>query len=133
MPLFFYLLTNDHFQEDFLNKLYILSTFNTIWLPFHKVYLIEDRRWTTLWNHEELFNVKKNLLARALINAFPPFCFLFLLSTSKNEELLTFIKATVHTFVISITCALFSVDWLTLNFTSTLRNTVNSLRLSIII
>ena len=41
MPLLFHHLTNDHFQGDFLNKRYILSTFSNISLPFHEVYLIE--------------------------------------------------------------------------------------------
>ena len=41
MSLFFHLLTNDCFQGDFLNKLYIYSTLSNISLPFHEVYLIE--------------------------------------------------------------------------------------------
>ena len=40
MPVLFHLLTNDHFQEDFLNKLYIQSTFSNISLPFHEVHLL---------------------------------------------------------------------------------------------
>ena len=43
MPLFFHLLTNDHFQGDFLNELYIESIFSNIPLPFHEVPLIEGR------------------------------------------------------------------------------------------
>ena len=37
---FFYLLTNDHLQWDILNKMYILSTFSKISLPFYEVHLI---------------------------------------------------------------------------------------------
>ena len=55
MPLFSLLFTNVHFQEDFLNKLYMLSTFSNISLPFHEV---------------QLFDVNQNLLARALKNTF---------------------------------------------------------------
>ena len=65
--LFFHLLTNDHFQGDFLNKLYI-STFSNTSLPFHEVHLIEGPSFTTLLNHEKLFDVNQNLLARALKN-----------------------------------------------------------------
>ena len=72
MPLFFLLLTNDHYQGDFLNKLYILSTFSNISLSFHEVHLIEGRSWTTLLNHEQLLDVDQNLLARALKNLFSP-------------------------------------------------------------
>ena len=41
--LFFFLLTNDHFQGDLLHKLLILSSFSNILLPFHEVRLIEGR------------------------------------------------------------------------------------------
>ena len=44
MPLFFHLLTNVHFQGEFVNKLYILSTFSNMLLPFYEVHLIEGRR-----------------------------------------------------------------------------------------
>ena len=72
MPLFFLLLTNDHYQGDFLNKLYILATFSNISLSFHEVHLIEGRSWATLLNHEQLLDVDQNLLARALKNLFLP-------------------------------------------------------------
>ena len=49
-----------------VNKLYILSTFGNISLPFHEVHLKEGQPWTTLLNHEQLFDVNQNLLARAL-------------------------------------------------------------------
>ena len=45
MPLFFHLLTNDHFQGEFINKLYILSAFSNISLPFQEVHLKEGRPW----------------------------------------------------------------------------------------
>ena len=41
MPLFFHLLTNDHFQGDFLNNFFILSTFSNISLPIHEAHLVE--------------------------------------------------------------------------------------------
>ena len=65
MPLLFHMLTNDHFQGDFLNKCYIWSTFSNISLAFHEVHLIEGRPLTTLLNHEQIFNVNQNLLARS--------------------------------------------------------------------
>ena len=49
-----------------VNKLYILSTFGNISLPFHEVHLKEGQPWTTLLNHGQLFDVNQNLLARAL-------------------------------------------------------------------
>ena len=66
------MLTNDHFQRNILNKLYILSTFSNISLPFHEVHLIEGRTWTTLLNHEQLFDVNQTLLAKPLKNKFSP-------------------------------------------------------------
>ena len=56
MPLFFHLLSN--FQKHFHNKLYILSIFSNISVPFHVFSLIEGRPWTTLLNHEQHFNIK---------------------------------------------------------------------------
>ena len=43
MPLFFHLLTNNHFQGEFVKKLYMLFTFSNIWLPFQEVHLTEGR------------------------------------------------------------------------------------------
>ena len=43
--LFFHLLTNDHFQGKFFTKLYVLSTFSNISLPFQEVHLIEGQPW----------------------------------------------------------------------------------------
>ena len=58
-----------------------------------------------------LFDVNQNLLARALkIHFHHLLFFIFTISTSKTKEFLAFMKATVNAFVISITCALFSVD-----------------------
>ena len=56
----------------------------------------------------------KKLLARSLKSTFSPssvFVFFSLHQTTK--QFLAFIKPTVHPFVISVTCAWFSVDWLT--------------------
>ena len=63
MPLLFHLLSNDHFQGDFLNKLYILYTFSNIPLPFREVHSREG-----LWkvNDKQPFDVNQNLLAKAL-------------------------------------------------------------------
>ena len=110
MPLFFPLSSNDHFQEDFLNKLYIVSTFSNISLPFHGIHLIEVWSGTTLLNHEQLFHVNQNLLARALKHTFSLSFVFFLVLHLTTKEFLTFIKTIVHAFVISITRALFSVD-----------------------
>ena len=49
--------------HDFLNKMYILSTFSNISLPFPGVHFIEGRPWATLLKHEQLFDVKQNLFA----------------------------------------------------------------------
>ena len=92
MPLFFYLLTNDHFEGDFLNKVYILSTFRNISLPFHEVDLIKVRQRTILLNNEQLFDVNQNLLARELKNIFSPSVF-FPFSTSNNQGISYFHKS----------------------------------------
>ena len=39
LPIFIDLLSNGHFQGNFFNKLYTLSTFSNIPLPFHGVHL----------------------------------------------------------------------------------------------
>ena len=54
----------------------------------------------------------KKKLAGALKNIFSPSSvFFFFFSLHQTiKEFLAFIKTTIHTFVISITCALFSVD-----------------------
>ena len=90
--LLFHCLTNDHFQGDFLNKLYML--FN-ISLPFYEVHLIEDQPWTTLLKHEQLFHVDQNLLAKALKNTFSPSSVFFfsLHPTTTINEFLIFIKS----------------------------------------
>ena len=115
MPLFFHLLTNVHFQGEFVNKLYILSTFSNISLPFYEVHLIEGRRWT-MNDFSKLTQIEVNSLsklARALKNTFSPY-FVFSLSLQQaTKELFAFIKTTVYAFVISMICALFSIDWLT--------------------
>ena len=100
MPLFFYLLTNDHFQGNFLNKLYILSTFSNISLPFHEIHLIESRSQRTLLNHEKFFDVNQNLLARALKIHFHNLLFFLRFPHRTTKEFLVFIKAAVRTFVI---------------------------------
>ena len=104
----FQLLINDHFHGDFLNKLYILSTFSNILLPFQGVHFKEGR--LTLLNHEQLFDVNQNLLVRALRNPFPPSYVFFLFLHGTTKEYLAFIKATADAFVISVTCTLFGVD-----------------------
>ena len=111
MLLSFHLLTNDHFQGDFSNKRCILFTFSNISLHFHGVHLMEGRPWATLLNHKQLFNVNQNLLPRVLKIQFYHLLFFFLSLHRTTKEFLAFMKATVHVFVISITCALFSVDW----------------------
>ena len=113
MPLFFYLLTNDHFQGNFLNKLYILSTFSNISLPFHEIHLIESRSQRTLLNHEKFFDVNQNLLARALKIHFHNLLFFLRFPHRTTKEFLVFIKAAVRTFVI-LSHVLYSVliHWL---------------------
>ena len=54
----------------------------------------------------------KEFLARPLKNTFSPYYVFFFSQHQANKEFLAFIKATIHAFVILITCALFSVDWL---------------------
>ena len=112
MPLFFHLLINDHFQVDFFNNLYILSTFNNVSLPFREVHLIEGRPQTTLLNHGQFFDVNQNLLVRALKNTFSKSSVFFHLSTLNNQETSCF-QATVHAFVI-LSHVLYSalIDWL---------------------
>ena len=60
--------------------------------------------------HGQLFDVNKNFLAKPLKNTFSPFSVFFLSLHQTTEECLAFINTTIHAFVISITCALFSVD-----------------------
>ena len=116
MLIFFHLLTNDYFQCDFLNKLYIWSTLNNIWLPFHEVRFKEDQPWTTLLNHEQLFDVNQKLLASPLKNRFSWSSVFFspidmFHSTSNNQRISCFHKRNCTCFFFSITCALFNVDW----------------------
>ena len=116
MLIFFHLLTNDYFQCGFLNKLNIWSTLNNISIPFHEVCFKEDQPWTTLLNHEQLFDVSQKLLASPLKNRFSPSSVFFLRLTcfslhQTTKEFLAFIKRTVNAFIFSITCALFNVDW----------------------
>ena len=60
--------------------------------------------------HEQLYHVNKNILARALKKIHFHYLLFFSLSVHEtNKEFLAFIKATIHAFVISITCT-FSVD-----------------------
>ena len=65
----------------------------------------------TVWQkvgHEQLFHINKKILARTFKKyIFTMSFFLSLHQTTK--EFLAFIKATIHAFVISITC-IFSVD-----------------------
>ena len=86
MPLFFFLLTIDHFQRGFLNKLFILSTLSNILLPFKRNPF--DKK--SAMNHKQLFDVNQNLLARALKNIFSAFSVCFPLSTSNNQEISCF-------------------------------------------
>ena len=113
---FFYLLTNDHLQWDILNKMYILSTFSKISLPFYEVHLIRMSAmnnfvepWTTFW-------FSQNLLGRALKNKFSPSSLFFpfdtVLSTLNNQGISCFNKNNWYVFVMFITCALFNVVWL---------------------
>ena len=97
MLIFFHLLTNDYFQCDFLNKLYIWSTLNNISLPFHEVRFKEDQPWTTLLNHEQLFDVNQKLLASPLKNRFSSSSVFFspidkFHSTSNNQRISCFHK-----------------------------------------
>ena len=57
------------------------------------------------------FHVNKKYLAIALKKyTFTIFCLFFFFSLHQTaKEFLAFIKATIHAFVISIACALFSV------------------------
>ena len=60
---------------------------------------------------EQLFDVYKKFLAIALKNTFfQHLLFCILLSTSNNQGISCFHKAAIPIFVISIACALFSVD-----------------------
>ena len=71
-----------------------------------------------LLNHEQHFDVNQNLLAEALKNKFSPSFVFFpidtFLSTSNNQGISCFHKSNSIFFVISITYALFNVDWLIL-------------------
>ena len=118
MPIFFHLLTNDHFQRDFLNKLNTLSTFSNISLPFREVHLKEGWPRTTLLNPEQLFNVDQTLIARALKNTFSPSSAFFLVSLHRTT---TGICGFHKTFVISLYMSLLFlkhvlylalIDWL---------------------
>ena len=67
MPLFFHLLSNDLFQEDFLKKkmcgsYLLLVTYN---------YFFVNSIWQKV-GHERLFDVDQNLLRRALKTSFSP-------------------------------------------------------------
>ena len=108
MPAFFHLVTNGHFQGDFVYKLYILSTFSnmSVWSLFDKRSAMNNfvEPWTTLRWKSISKSFKKYIFT----------IFFFPLSLHRTtKKVLTFIKATVHTLFISITCALFNVDWLT--------------------
>ena len=107
VPLFFHLLASNHFQGDFLNKLYIQSTFGNItYRTYH--YLLMKSIWYKV-SHEQLFHVNKKLTAKALKNTFSLSSVFFLSIHQRTKEFLAFIKATIHAFVISVTCT-FSVD-----------------------
>ena len=60
--------------------------------------------------HKQLFDVNKNVLARALQNTFSSSSVFFFSLYQITKEFLAFVKATILTLVISITYALFSVD-----------------------
>ena len=60
--------------------------------------------------HEQLFHVNKKYLAIALKNTVSQSSVFFFCLHETTKEFLAFIKATIHAFVISIACALFSVD-----------------------
>ena len=83
MPLSFNLLTNHHFQGDFLNKLYI---------------------------YEQVLDFNRNLLLELYKIHFQHLLFFSFFVHRTTKEFLAFIKATVHAFVTSIAFALFSVD-----------------------
>ena len=59
---------------------------------------------------KRVFDVKSKFLARALKKTFSPSSVFFFSLHQTTKEFLAFIKATIHALVISITCALFSVD-----------------------
>ena len=94
---------------DFLNKLYIWSTFSNIkyrtcyafsWSPFG--------RWSAM-NSFSIF--KKKEFARTLKKKHFHYLLFFYLSLHQTTTgFLGFIKGTIHAFVISITSA-FSVNW----------------------
>ena len=141
MPLFFHLLINDHFQVDFFNNLYILSTFNNVSLPFREVHLIEGRPQTTLLNHGQFFDVNQNLLVRALKNTFSKSSVFFISLHWTTKRLLAF-KQLYMPLLFYHMC--FIQRWLIGYFLkaskfdrflcisyNTLRNTVNSLRWSV--
>ena len=62
-------------------------------LPFHEVHLIEGWPLTTLLNHEQLFDVNQNLLARALKNAFSPPSSIFFPLSLNNQGVSCFHKS----------------------------------------
>ena len=83
MPLSFNLLTNDYFQVDFLNKLYI---------------------------YEQVLDVNQNLFARAVQNTFSASSDFFLPSTSNNQGISCFYESNCTCLCYFCRCALFSVD-----------------------
>ena len=83
MPLSFNLLTNDHFPGDFLNKLYM---------------------------YEQVLYVNQHLLIELYKIHFQHLLIFSFSVHRTTKEFLVFIKATVHAFVTSIACALFSID-----------------------
>ena len=94
IPLFLHLLTNDDFQGDFLNKLYISSTFsNMTYRAYH--YLFMKSIWQKV-GHEQVLHVNIKCLATALKKyVFTIFCFFFLSVHQTTKKILAFIKVTM--------------------------------------
>ena len=145
IALLLYLLINDQFQSDFLNKTYILCTFSNISLPFHEVRLIEGSPWAVLLNHKQIFDVNQNLLARALKNVSLPSSVFFHLCASNKQGIFCFHKSDgtylcyfyhvcfIQRWLLGWFLRLSKFDWFLWVSHSTLRYTFNSLCWSIVI
>ena len=113
MPLAFHLLINGHFifKEIFLTNCRSYLLFSNISLPFHEFHLREDWPRTTLLNHEQLFQVNQNLLARTLRDIFSPSSVFFQLTRFSLHR-----TTSKYSMIISIAWA-YSVltDWIIFN------------------
>ena len=112
-------------------------TSNLLLVTYHYLFM-ESIWWKVVykqlcWTMNNFLMLTKICQLEALKNKFSQSCFFPTRSClcRTTMESLAFIKVTLHAFVISITCALFKVDWLT-NF-QRWRNLIGLLEFQIVL